>query len=166
MMRTKGIALDKLLIGIIAVSVASTAIWNYQIRSSEMWVDPALENQTESRIKYALDDIKYHLTLAGYEYGGKSGNYTVERGQKSDIIKIRHGGVNVEYLVEKNNNLIRRTESVEKVIAENISSIRSLNIGQNSVAITLSGAPYSHGRAEAMETMSKSYSIIVELKNL
>ena len=165
-MLTHGIALDKLLIGIIAVSVASTAIWNYQIRNSEIWVNPLLDSQAEERIKFALDDIKYHMILAGYDYGDKDKNYAVVSGHKSDIIMIRHGGVNVEYRVDENDNLVRRTESVDKVIAENINSIRSLNTGQSAVAITISRAPYRHERDNEIETMSKSYSIIVELDNL
>jgi len=160
-MSIRGMALDKLLVGIIAISVLSTAIWNYQIRNAEIWADPLPDNRTEEQIRIALDDIKYHLVMAGYERPEDC--LVVERGDKSDILRIRHSGVNVEYRVDMKNNLIRRLESAEKALAENISSIRTSSVGQNRIVITISRSPLSQENKDEIETMSKSYSVFVDM---
>lgn len=160
----RGMALDKLLVGIIAISVLSTAMWNYQVRNTEIWADPLVDGRTEERIKQALDDIKYHIVLAGYERTDHS--YTVEHGRNSDVLKIRHNGVNVEYCIDSENNLIRKLESAEQVMAEGISSLRSLSIGENTAVITISRSPMSTEKKDEIETLSKSYSVFVEMNNL
>lgn len=158
----RGMALDKLLIGVILISVVSTAIWNYQVRHAETWADPLLSSRAEERIKSALDDIKYHLILTGYE----GGDLKVDRGADTDIIRIRHNGIAVVYRVDGDRNLVRNIESVDRVMAEGVDSIKLYRIGQNSVVVTLSRAPYSHEKENEIETLSKSYSVVVEINNL
>lgn len=162
----RGIALDKLLIGIITVSVISTAFWNYQIRNSEVWSDPLLDGRSDEKAKLALDDIKYHLVLAGYESGREKDNFKVKKGKQTDIISVKHNGVNVEYRVDENHNLIRKLESAEKVLAENILSLRLLKIADGSAVVTVTRSTLTQGNEKEMETLSKSYSIVVESNEL
>lgn len=163
---SNGMALDKLLIGVIAVSVFATAIWNYQVRNEVIWSDPSLDSRVEERVKNALEDIKYHLILAGYEYGQGDRNMQVESGESSDVLKIRHSEINVEYSIDSGGNLVRNIESQEKVLAENVESLRILRVGQNSVVVTISRAPYRQNSDNEFETLSKSYSAVVQMNSL
>ena len=162
----RGIALDKLLIAIMAVSVFSTAIWNYQLKNSETWADPMLDSRAEERIKSTLDDIKYHLKLAGYEYVSHPEVVSIESENQSDIIRISHNGIHVEYKIDNEHNLIRSMETAEKTMAENVSSMRFMEAGPNTIVVTITRAPFSQGHRDEIETLSKSYSIVVEMNSL
>jgi uncharacterized membrane protein len=161
-----GMALDKLLIGIIGVSVFATAIWNYQVRQQAIWTDPSGDNRAEERIKNALEDIKYHLVLAGYEYDHRNQNVRVESGESSDLLKIRHNEISVEYRIDDTGNLVRTVESKEKTLAENVESLRIIRMARNSLMITLSRAPYRQNNEDEFETLSKSYSTVVRMNSL
>jgi hypothetical protein len=161
-----GMALDKLLIGVIAISVFATALWNYQVRNEVIWTDPSLDNRAEERVKNALEDIKYHLILAGYEYDQRDQNTQVESGESSDILRIRHSNINMEYRIDPRGNLLRIIESQEKVLAENVNSLRILRVGRNSVVVTISRVPYRQESDDEFETMSKSYSAVVQINGL
>ncbi|MEE9553382.1 MAG: hypothetical protein V3W18_03705 [candidate division Zixibacteria bacterium] len=165
-MLVRGMALDKLLIAVMAVSVFSTAIWNYQMKNSETWADPMIDSRGEERIKGALDDIKYHLTLADYEYDSDEDYLTIKNVGDSDALSISHKGNIVEYFIDSENNLIRRIESMDKLMAGNVSTLKYLKVGPNTVVITVTRAPYTHERENEIETLSKSYSVVVEMNTL
>ena len=165
-MFARGMALDKLLIAVMAVSVFSTAIWNYQVKNSDSWADPLVDSRAEERIKWALDDIKYHLTLAGYEYNSDGEYPAISGSGESDSFIICHKGNNVEYFIDSESNLIRSIESADKVMAENVSSLKYLEVGPNTIVVTITRAPYTHERENEIETFSKSYSVVVEMNRL
>lgn len=160
-----GFALDKLMILIISISVVATGVRNAQIRESDTLLEPLARGDVGSKIKNALEEIRYHLRLAGYKLESDSEPLKVEKGQKSDIIEIRHNGVCYKYFVDNNGNLIRRVESIERVIAENLNSIRTARVGQNTVVVTISSAQHHRENKDEIETMSRSYSVIVEMRN-
>lgn len=162
----KGFALDKLMILAISVSVVATSAWNAQIRGTDSLQGPSAESEFGGEIRGALDEIRYHIRLAGYKPAGDIEPLVIEKGQKSDIIKIRHNGACYEYLVDSNDNLIRRVESTEKVIAENLKSLRTARVGQNTVVVTISSDRHRRDGRDGIEVMSKSYSVIVEMRNL
>ncbi len=163
---SRGFALDKLMILVISISVAATGAWNAQIRETNTLQEPSARGEVEGKIKNALEEIRYHLRLAGYKLEGDGERLLIEEGQKSDIIEIRHNGACYEYFVDSNDNLIRRVESTEKVIAENLNSIRTVRVGQNTVVVTISSARHRRENRDEIETMSNSYSVIVEMRNL
>ncbi len=162
----KGFALDKLMILAISVSVVATSAWNAQLRGTDSLREPSAEGEFGGKIKIALEEIKYHIRLAGYKPEGDAEPLVIEKGQKSDIIKIRHNGACYEYLVDSNDDLIRRVESTEKVIAGNINSIKTVRVGQNTVVVSISSAWQRRGNRDEIEVMSRSYSAIVEMRNL
>ncbi len=153
----RGIALDKLLVGIMGVSVLSTAAWNYSVRNSETWADPLLDSRAEERIKSALDDIKYHLKLAGFEYVSRPEVVAIESENQSDIIRILHNGISVQYRIDDKHNLIRTMESAEKTMAEKVNSLRFMEVGPNTIVVTITRSPYSQGQRDEFEPMSKRY---------
>lgn len=159
-------ALDKLMILIIAVSVIATGAWNAQVRETDTLKEPSVEGEIGDNLKNVLEEIKYHLRLAGHELEGDTEPLLIEKGQKSDIVEIRHNGVCYGYFVDDNGNLIRRVESIEKIIAENLNSLRTARVGQNTVVVTISSARHRRENRDEIETMSKSYSVIVEMRNL
>lgn len=165
-MFVRGMALDKLLIAVMAVSVFSTAIWNYQMKNSDSWADPLIDSRAEEQIKGALDDIKYHLTLAGYEYNSDGEYIVINSNGESDSLTICHKKNKVEYYIDSKGNLIRRIESAEKLMAENVSSLKHLEVGPNTIVVTITRAPYTHEKEDEIETFSKSYSVVVEMNRL
>ncbi len=162
---SRGFALDKLMILVISISVGATGAWNAQIRETDTLQEPLAKGEVGSKIKNALEEIRYHLRLAGYKLETDGEPLMIEKGQKSDIIKIRHNGVCYEYFVDSNGNLIRQVESTEKVIAENLNSIRTVRVGQNTVVVTISSAEHHRENRDEIETMSRSYSVIVEMRS-
>ncbi len=162
----RGFALDKVMILIIAVSVAATGVWNAQVTKTDTLRELSATGEVGDKIKNALEEIRYHLRLAGYKLEGDAEPLTIEKGEKSDIVEIRHNGVCYEYFVDGDDNLIRRVELIEKVIAENLSSIRTVRVGQNTVVLTISSARHRRENRDEIETMSKSHSVIVEMRNL
>ncbi len=162
----RGFALDKLMILVIAVSVIATGAWNAQVRKADALQKPATKGVDGSEIKNALEEIKYHLRLAGYKLEGDSEPLLIKKGQKSDVIEIRHNDVSYGYYIDSDGNLIRRVESSEKVIADNLYSIRTVRVGQNTVVVTISSARHRRENMDEIETISKSYSVIVEMRNL
>jgi hypothetical protein len=162
----RGFALNKLMILVISISVAATGAWNAQIRKADTLLEPQVKRESESKIKSALEEIRYHLRLAGYRLETDGDPLMIEKGQKSDIVEIRHNGVCYRYFVDNNDNLIRRVESTEKAIAENLNSLRTVRVGENTVVVTISSAQHYREKEDEIETMSKSYSVIVEMRNL
>jgi hypothetical protein len=158
-------ALDKLMILVIAVSVIATGAWNAQLRETDTLQKPSVKGEIGGNFKNALEEIRYHVRLAGYKMEGDVEPLLIEKGQKSDIVEIRHNGVCYGYFVDDNGNLIRRVESTEKIIAENLNSIRTARVGQNTVVVTISSARHRRENGDEIETMSKSYSVIVEMRN-
>ena len=161
-----GFALDKVMILVISISVVATSAWNSPIRGTDALQEPFAEGKSGSKIRSALEEIRYHLRLAGYKLEENAEPLLIEMGQKSDVVKIRHNGACYEYFIDNDNNLIRRVESTEKVIAENLNSIRTVRVGQNTVVVTISSAQHRRETRDEIETMSKSYSVIVEMRNL
>jgi hypothetical protein len=163
---SRGFALNKLMILVISISVAATGAWNAQTRKADTLLEPSVRPESEGKIKGALEEIKYHLRLAGYRLETDGRPLIIEKGQKSDIVEIRHNGVCYSYFVDNDNNLIRRVESTEKIIAENLNSLRTVRVGQNTVVVTISCDRHHREKEDEIETMSKSYSVIVEMRNL
>lgn len=161
----RAFALDKLMILLIVVSVVATGAWNVQVRETDTLQEPSVNGEIGGIIKNALEEIRYHIRLAGFKMEDDAEPLLIEKGQKSDIVEIRHNGVCYEYFVDSDGNLIRRVESSEKVIAENLNSIRTVRVGQNTVVVTISSARHHRYNRDGIETMSKSYSVIVEMRN-
>jgi hypothetical protein len=162
----RALALDKLMILVIAVSVIATSAWNAHVRDADTLRPQTDRSKVGDQIKNALEEIRYHLRLAGYKLEGDVEPLLIKKGEKSDFVEIRHNDVCYGYFVDSDDNLIRRVESTEKIIAENLSSIRMVRVGQNTVVVTISSAQQRRENNDEIETMSKSHSVIVEMRNL
>ena len=84
----------------------------------------------------------------------------------SELIKVWHNDICFEFYVDKDNNLVKKVENTVKIIAENISSLNTAKIGGNKIIVTLSTIALKEDKENKIETLSKSYSSVVEMKSL
>jgi hypothetical protein len=84
---------------------------------------------------------------------------------ESDRIVIRHNDIEFDYYVDSESNLIKKVKSIEKIVATNIKSIKTTETRSNMIVVTISSYPESGGEIEGVQTMSKTYSISIDLKN-
>jgi len=161
-----GFSLIQLLIVVIMVSVVSTAVWNLQINRMEADFESYRGDTAENSVKMALEDIKYHLGLAGYNLEKGQKPLEINKGEKSDILKIWHNGVCFEYYVDENKNLVKKIQDTGKTIAENVNSLNTNRLEGRKIAITLSTVTTEENEADKIETLSKSYSTVVVMKSL
>ncbi|UCC81205.1 MAG: type II secretion system protein [Candidatus Zixiibacteriota bacterium] len=161
-----GFSLIQLLLVIVMISVISTAFWNLQISRTEASYAGYRGGTTESSVKMALEDIKYHIGLAGYDLEKGKKPLKIVKGDKSDRLTIWHNDVCFEFYVDKNDNLIKKIENTEKIIAENVNSLKTTKVDHDRVAVTLSTVSMMDNDQDKIETLSKSYSTVVEMRNL
>jgi len=161
-----GFSLIQLLIVVIMVSVVSTAIWNLQINRMEADFESYREGTAENSVKMALEDIKYHLGLAGYNLEKGQKPLEIKKGEKSDILKIWHNGVCFEYFVDENKNLVKKIQDSGKTIAENVNSLNTNRLEGRKIAVTLSTITTEENNSDKIEIQSKSYSTVVVMKSL
>jgi len=161
-----GFSLIQLLIVVIMVSVVSTAVWNLQVNRMEADFESYREGTAENSVKMALEDIKYHLGLAGYNLEKGQKPFEISKGEKSDILKIWHNGVCFEYYVDENKNLVKKIQDTGKTIAENVNSLNTNRLEGRKIAVTLSTVTTKENEADKIETLSKSYSTVVVMKSL
>lgn len=161
-----GFSLIQLLIVVIMVSVVSTAVWNLQVNQVEADFESYRGDTAESSIKMALEDIKYHLGLAGYNLEKGQKPLEISKGEKSDILKIRHNGVCFEYYVDENKNLVKKIQDKGKSIAENVNTLKTNRLEGRKITVTLSTVTTEETDPDKIEILSKSYSTVVVMKSL
>ena len=160
-----GFSLVQLLIVIVMVSVLATAFWNLSVNRMESPYN-GYRDGTDNSLKLALDEIGYHLGLAGY--GLQQGRSPLEIIKKKDSEELRvwHNNICFEFFVDKDNHLVKKVENSIKIIADNISSLNTAKIGNNRIIVTLSTIALKEDNENKIETLSKSYSSVVEMKSL
>ncbi len=162
----KGFSLIQLLIVVIMISVLSTAFWNLQISRIESSYEGYREGTVENSVKIALEDIKYHLGLAGYNLEKGKKPLKIVKSKESDKLIIWHNDVCFEFYVDKDKNLVKKIENTDKIMAENVNSLKATAMGDNRITITLSTISMKENDQDKIETHSKSYSTVVEMSNL
>jgi hypothetical protein len=160
-----GFSLIQLMIILVMVSVIATAFWNLSINRMQSPYNGYRDGSNNS-VKMALDEIGYHLGLAGY--GLKKGDRPLEilKKKKSEELRIRHNDICFEFYVDKDNKLVKKVENSVKVIAENINSLNTAELGRNKIIVTLSTIALKEDNENKIETLSKSYSVVIEMKSL
>jgi len=162
----KGFSLIQLLIVVIMISVVSTAFWNLHVSRLEASYDGYQSGTAENSVKMALEDIKYHLGLAGYDLGNGKKPLKIAKRKESDKLIIWHNNICFEFFVDDNKNLIKRIENTDKIMAENINSLKAIEMGDSRITVTLSTTSTKENEQDKIETLSKSYSTVVEMKSL
>lgn len=158
----KALALDKLLILLMAISVVSTGIWNMQVRSAASWSEAAGIGNEEEGLTRAVDEIRYHVQLAGYKLAPDVEPLVVKKGRKSDLVRVSYIDVTAEFFVDHSHNLICRTSGNEKTLASGIASLRTVRLSPGSVVVTLKSLPAESQSPEGSETLSRSYSTAID----
>jgi hypothetical protein len=158
----KALALDKLLILLMAVSVVATGIWNMQLRRAASWSATLDGIPDADGLPQAVDDIKYHVQLAGYKLDRDIEPLSVKKGRRSDVIRVCYSDITAEFLVDRRHNLVCRIGENEKILATRISSLRMVRLSPGSVVVTLTVLPSDPGNMEGSEAMSRSYSAAIE----
>lgn len=161
-----GISHIQLLIIIVMVSVVSTALLNLQMNSAQTDFSGYGKIADGNNAAKALEDIKYHLGLAGYALINNQKPLEIEKNEKSEIIRVRHNNICFEFYVDEENNLIKKVETLKKVIASNIISLKTASISGKKIVVTLSAVPLQENKEGKIETLSKSYSATIDLKSL
>lgn len=160
-----GFSLIQLLIVVVMISVISTAFWNLHINRLEEGFETFRGGTAESSVKMALEDIKYHLGLAGYNLETGKKPLEITKGADSDILKVRHNDVCFEFYVDESRNLVKKIQDSGKIIADNVNSLNINRLEGRKIAITLSTVSTEEDD-DKIETLSKSYSTVVEMKSL
>jgi hypothetical protein len=161
-----GFSLIQLLIVVIMISVVSTAFWNLHINRLEANYDGYQDGTAENSVKMALEDIKYHLGLAGYGLGNNKKPLKISKGKESDRLIIWHNNICFEFFVDDNKNLVKKIENTDKIMAENVNSLKATEMDDSRVSVTLSTVSMKENDEDKIETLSKSYSTVVEMKSL
>jgi len=162
----KGFSLIQLLIVVIMISVLSTAFWNLHINRLEASYDGYRGGTAENSVKMALEDIKYHLGLAGYDLDNGKKPLEIIRGKENDRLIIRHNDICFEFFVNDDKNLVKKIDNTGKIIAENVNSLKAADMGDNRITVTLSTVSSTEDDRGKIETLSKSYSTVMEIKSL
>lgn len=161
-----GFSLIQLLLIVVMISVVSTAFWNLQVSRTEASYDGYRGGTAESSVNMALEDLKYHIGMAGYDLEKGKKPLKIVKGKKSDKLVIWHNDVCFEFYVDNDNNLIKKIEKSEKIIAENVNALKTTKMDNNKVSVTLSTVSMKDNDEDKIETLSKSYSTVVEMRNL
>ncbi len=161
-----GISHIQILVIMVMVSVIATAFWNLQVNNMDTDFDNYSRAIDGNDVKIALEDIKYHLGLAGYALEDGQKPLEIEKNEKSEVLKIRHNDVCFEFYVDHEFNLIKKVETSKKVMATNISSLKTAGIGGRKLIVTLATVPLRENDENNSETLSKSYTTIVDMKSL
>jgi len=163
----KGDVMVKLLVGMITVSVVSTAVMNIN-RNSEDHV--SIENLTRlmsMRAKNAFDKIGYHSKLAGFGNTQDQRPVEIIKGESSDTLVICHNDVQIAFLVENStdgNYLMEIIDDSPRKIIEDVKSIHITQSSNNKAVVELKLIQSdSLGKSKIV---SKSYSTIIDFKNL
>jgi hypothetical protein len=164
-MRQNGFSLIQLMIVLVMISVISTAIWNLHIHRMESSYDGYRQGTSEDAVKLALEDIKYHIGLAGYDLENRQKPLRIIKGETNDKLIVRHNKVSFEFYVDRDSNLVKKVENIEKIIAKNISSLNATRMNGNSIAISLSTVTTEEHENDKTETLSKSYSTVAEIRS-
>jgi hypothetical protein len=158
----KALALDKLLILLMAVSVVSTGIWNMQVRSAASWSEAAGVGNEEEELTKAVDEIRYHVQLAGYKLTPDVEPLMVKKGRKSDLMRVCYNDITAEFFVDRSHNLVCRTGGNEKTLASGVASLRTVRLSPGTVVVTLKSLPAESQSSEGSKTLSRSYSTAID----
>ena len=161
-----GFSLIQLLIVIMLVSVISTAFWNLHIHRMEANYAGYVGGTSENSVKMALEDIVYHIGLASYDLENDKQPLKIIKGRKSDKLVIWHNEVCFEFYVNNDNKLIKKIENTEKIIAENVEALNTTSMNDNRIAVKISTVSTNDNDQDKIETLSKSYSTLVEMRSL
>jgi hypothetical protein len=159
----KALALDKLLILLVAVSVVSTGVWNVQVRRAAGWAETSAGAMGEDGASKAMEVIRYHVQLAGYKLDRDIEPLTVDKGRKSDRLRVCYNDITAEFFVDRGHNLICRVGENEKTLASGMASLRTVILSPASVVITLTPLPSDRTASGDPEETSRSYSAAIEI---
>ena len=160
-----GFSLVQLMIILVMVSVIATAFWNMSVNRMESPYN-GYRDGTDNSLKLALDEISYHLGLAGYGLTPGRRPLEILKRENSEELKVWHNDICFEFFVDKENHLVKKVENSIKIIADNINSLNTAKIGNNRIIVTLSTIALKEENENKIETLSKSYSSVVEMKSL
>jgi hypothetical protein len=161
-----GLSLVQLLIIMLSISVTSTVVWNFQ-HSGGKWESRAVsEVRIEKDISFLLDEIEYHFGLAGYGLNDDTAPYQIKKNNNGEEITIYHNDICYKYFVDSENNLIKSVEGVEKIVAANINSLSTTEIGKGTLVVEISSVTMKNSNPSSVGSMSKSYSTVVDLKSV
>jgi len=154
----------KLLISLISVSVISTALLNLQQSAVDNQGSGEISAITSVRAKSALDEICYHLKLAGYGNTTTQIGVEVARGERSDTLVVRHNDLEIVFFVDDaSGQLCEISNGTIKKVADGAESLRLVR-SQNDLAdvhLTL----VDTGERGPSSIVSRSYSTTVRLKD-
>jgi type II secretory pathway pseudopilin PulG len=134
----RGMFLLELLIVVILISVVATAYLNFHSGQTDRESADSSLADSNQYIFAALKEIGFHLRFACPRFpDSPAKSVFIDNTGESDRIKILHNGIIYEYLVDNNNQLIRRMASKEDVLADNVISLKALPMGNQTIVITL-----------------------------
>ncbi|UCE66168.1 MAG: hypothetical protein JSU85_15170 [Candidatus Zixiibacteriota bacterium] len=162
----KGFSLIQILLVVVMISVISTALWNLQVSRLEASYDGYRGGTAENSVKMALEDIKYHIGLAGYNLEKGKKPLNIVKGKESDKLIIWHNDVCFEFYVDKDKNLVKKIENTDKIIAENVSSLNATSADGKKIEVTIATISMKENDQDKIETLSKSYSTVAEMRSL
>ncbi|OGC89796.1 MAG: hypothetical protein A2W25_02835 [candidate division Zixibacteria bacterium RBG_16_53_22] len=160
--KNSGVFLVDLMIVVILISVAATAYLNF--RSGQHEPLPQIQEVTAQNgfIQAALGEIGYHISFARRGTGHEVAEpLIIENGAESDRIVVFHGNAKYEYFVDQDNDLIRRREGKDTVMADGVGSLRVTRVGGQTLVVTISTNLRDDQGLSPETRVSRSFSTVV-----
>ena len=160
--RNSGVFLVELMIVVILISVAATAYLNFRSGQREPLPREQETTAQNSFIQAALDEIGYHICFARRGADQRAIEpLLIENGPKSDRIVVFHSNAKYEYFVDHNNNLIRRREGKDIIMANGVYSLRVARVGVQTLVVTISTGFQEQRGLSHGSLVSRSFSTVV-----
>jgi hypothetical protein len=163
---TYGNVMVTLLVLVIIVSVASTALMNIHQSQDQHAVYRDVASVMSIQAKNVFDKISYHVKLAGYANSRNQKAINIVYADQSDTLIIWHNNVEIKYYVNLENNKGVLCESIDgaiKVIANGVQALRLIRSSHDLATIEISLS--SGGERLASGIIAKSYATTLRLKN-
>ena len=160
----KGILFTQLNIVILSAFVLTASVINYGVCSGIWGFQMETKSMTDNRIDSLLDDIKSQFTqvLSGNDDSDVS--YDIVRNGSNDKISIQHNNISYEYYIDSNSNLVKSVERFEKVVAENVNSLKINEIDDNLMEVTISTIFIKSDNINQSEKSTRKYSTVIDRK--
>jgi len=158
-LKSRGFSLIELLILVVLISVVATAFWNFQLNNSRVVDDGYLQFAPDSSVRMALDNIGYHIRFAGRGFNGKSEPIQIIPGDLADRLLVFHSDSCYEYLLE-DGRLIEQSGRGRKILASDVTSLKFVRMGRETVVVTVSKAGDATRRPDTTAA-ARSYSAVV-----
>ena len=164
--RDNGISLIELMIIVILISVIATVFLNTQNHASFPPEERSKTMVLDDSIRSALDEISYHLRFAGFASHDQVRPVSIIYGDRSDKLLIQHDGVRFEYFLDNSGNLMRKVGQTQEVLASQITALKILVTGKETVVITISTNSGARQETDKLKILSRSFSTAVATNNL